>query len=124
MDNKIRNVLIVDDEKDICSLLSAILNNMGLHVKTAFSLKEGSQTLKEKVDIAFLDIKLPDGEGFEIIEDLRELNDDVRIILISAFSGDDIYKKIDEYNVDYFIHKPFSKNDIKEVLIKSRIIDN
>lgn len=117
-----KNILIIDDEQDICMLLAAILRSFGHKVSFENNLKEGvDNALKQTPDIVFLDLNLPDGAGFTIISSLKKLHPAVKIIIISAY--DNLREKTRAMleGADYFVGKPFNREHIKEALSKAII---
>ena len=63
-----KSVLIIDDEKDLCEVMSRVLKKDGYAVDCAFNLAEASQKLGAHPDIVILDNNLPDGTGLEYIQ--------------------------------------------------------
>ena len=110
-------ILIIDDEKDICMLLGAMLKKFGYTSYTANSITEGRQKLQEiKPDLVFLDINLPDGLGFSIIPKIKERYPEAKIIMISAYDSSKEKNRALIEGADNFISKPFNSNTIKETL--------
>ncbi|MGD1842118.1 MAG: response regulator [Thermonemataceae bacterium] len=113
----IKKVLIVDDEQEICLLLSNILKSNGLKTYTANSLSEANELLKdEPFDLAFLDLNLPDGVGFQLIPVLKAHNKDIKCVIISAYNGISEKQRAKQEGADFFIGKPFNKNSILETV--------
>ncbi|TRX60490.1 response regulator [Fulvivirga sp. M361] len=109
--------LIVDDEKEICLLLSYQLEKLGIRSFKAHSLYEGLNMFNpDEHNIVFLDINLPDGNGLEIIPTLKAKNEHVKIVVISAYDTKSEHKKAFELGVFQFLGKPFSKKMIKEII--------
>jgi CheY-like chemotaxis protein len=80
------SVLIVDDEPDICWALSHILQGTGVVLATTTSGREASRLAgSQRFDLAFVDAKLPDADGFDLARRIRESNAAVRIVLISGY---------------------------------------
>ncbi|MEL7406791.1 MAG: EAL domain-containing protein [Cyanobacteria bacterium J06558_2] len=110
------NILIVDDTPDNLRLLSKTLTNEGYQVRCAINGAMALLTIKTKIpDLILLDINMPDLDGFEICQQLKEseLTQDIPVIFISAL--DSIFDKVKAFEsggVDY-ICKPFQ---IPEVL--------
>lgn len=68
-----KNILIVDDEKEIAELLSVYFVTEGFQVLTAENVKEAEEMITENnIDIALLDVMLPDGDGFMLCKKIRE----------------------------------------------------
>ncbi len=112
-----KKILILDDEKDICFLLSILLNKMGFITDCAHSLKEGEHKIKQQhFDLAFIDLNLPDGLGYTLARKIKEAHLPTKIVLISAH--DALLKKIrdEKEGIDFFIDKPFNKEKINTVL--------
>jgi two-component system copper resistance phosphate regulon response regulator CusR len=107
-----KSILIVDDEFEICVLLSAFLKGKGYHAVYANSLSEGRELLdKHSPFITFLDINLPDGLGFELISKIKS-NPRAKVIIISAREGIEEKTRSQELLVDDYITKPFTRNEI------------
>ena len=112
-----KRILILDDEKEICFLLSALLSQMGYTTDYAYTLQEGKNKFEEEqFDLVFLDLNLPDGLGYNLVPKIRELNHDTKIVMISAH--DALLKKIqaEKEGIDYYIDKPFNKEKINIAL--------
>ncbi|MGL5986495.1 MAG: response regulator, partial [Burkholderiales bacterium] len=66
------SVLVVDDEADIRELLELTLLRMGLNVTTAGSVKQALEQLqKQRFDLCLTDMRLPDGEGLQMVEHIH-----------------------------------------------------
>jgi two-component system response regulator PilR (NtrC family) len=71
-------VLVVDDEPDIQELLELTLVKMGLGVDTAGSVSEAREMLKEtRFDLCLTDMRLPDGDGLDLVRHIASLSRDV-----------------------------------------------
>lgn len=82
------NILIIDDEPDICKLLQLTLVRHGYSVKYVHELGEGMQSiLKHQPDLLFLDIHLPDGSGLEALPVIKEKCPSLPVITISAYDN-------------------------------------
>lgn len=67
------NILVIDDEKEIADLLELYLHNENFKVFKFYSALEGLKCIEnEKIDLAILDVMLPDGDGFSICKKIRE----------------------------------------------------
>lgn len=105
-------VLIIDDETEICLLISTMLKSKGYETAIAHSVKEGeNKILTEKPDVIILDVNLPDGEGFDLVPTIKSKTK-AQIIMITARDGkreQDLAEKLD---IDKFMKKPFSNREI------------
>ncbi len=114
--NRSTEVLIVEDEPNVASLLSDYLQEQGYMVSVAKTVSMAREGLYEmSPDIVFLDINLPDGLGLDLIPMLRN-NHNCRII---AMSADEFYmhKAVHGKNrADVFLPKPFKVNYVRKTL--------
>jgi two-component system OmpR family response regulator len=108
---EVLKVLIVDDELDICYLLSGILKQKNF--KTAFvnNLSDAEIALRNEVpDVLFLDNHLPDGLGLDFVSFVKRKYPDTKIVMITAHDGPEERKRAEEEGADLFIAKPFTRN--------------
>jgi DNA-binding response OmpR family regulator len=99
-------ILIIDDEKDICTLLRIFFEKRGLTVFTANTLIDGLKMIDEKEpDILFIDNMLPDGEGWKAAQTIKIKYPNLSVNLMSA--KDKSFNSLDEYN-DVIWEKPIS----------------
>ena len=115
-----RRILIVDDEPDMCWALEHILSKSGYISQKALSGQEALQLLQEhQFRLVFLDAKLQDSDGLELARNIRHLNPDIRIVMVSGyFFPDDagIQKALSEDLIHGFISKPFLQAEILKAL--------
>jgi DNA-binding response OmpR family regulator len=107
--------LIIDDEEDICMLLSSYLRKRNIDTHFSLSLEEGLKKLRElKPAILFLDNNLPDGSGIDCIPLIRSIDQTLKIIVISAMSN--LKEKALANSADAFIDKPISFENIQMMI--------
>jgi two-component system OmpR family response regulator len=105
--------LIVDDEVDICFLLSGILRQKNMKPSFVNSLASARQSLlRETPSILFLDNHLPDGFGLDFIQFVKGAYPEVKIVMITAHDGLSERKKAQAEGADLFISKPFTRDVI------------
>lgn len=110
-------VLIVDDEKEICLLLSHMLSKMGHETSSAVSLGEGRSKLsKVHPQVVFLDLFLPDGNGLSLIPEVRREAPNIKIIINSAYDGEQERQSAIDAGADYFMSKPFNREMLGKAL--------
>jgi DNA-binding response OmpR family regulator len=127
---KQNNILIVDDEVSILVPLKFLLEKNSYQVSLAQSGKEAFEKINaSKPDLILLDIMLPDLDGYEIFQIIRENRewDDIKVIYLTAKNRDlDIAKGLN-LGVDAYITKPFSNAELLEkvgYLLKNAIPEN
>ena len=112
-----RKALIIDDEIDICYLLSSILRTKNLQVRYVNTLSEASVALEEQQpEIIFLDNHLPDGLGIDFIKLLKVNYPSTKVVMITAFDNHSERTKAFNNGVDTFITKPFTKHLIYQTV--------
>ncbi|GAB3642458.1 hypothetical protein GCM10027423_30940 [Spirosoma arcticum] len=112
-----KRILIIDDETDICLLLSGLLRRLGYQPTCAHFIEEGRQCLmSQQFDAIFLDLNLPDGLGFDLLPAIKEEQTKAKIIMISAFDGQAERRRATEQGADYFIGKPFTRRSVEMAL--------
>ncbi|MDP4093835.1 MAG: response regulator [Bacillota bacterium] len=112
-----QKILIIDDTKNIRLMLTKCLELEGYHVTTANDGKEALELFKkEKFDLAFLDIKLPEIRGTEVLKRIRDMGIITPVIIITAYGT--VKNAVDCTNMGAiaYLQKPFTAEKIKTVL--------
>ena len=112
-----QKILIIDDTKNIRFMLTKCLELEGYHVTTASDGREAIELFKkEKFDLAFLDIKLPEIRGTEVLRRIRDMGIITPVIIITAYGT--VKNAIDCTNMEAiaYLQKPFTAEKIKSVL--------
>ncbi|MBE0614647.1 MAG: sigma-54-dependent Fis family transcriptional regulator [Burkholderiales bacterium] len=114
-------VLVVDDEADIRELLELTLLRMGLVVESAANLSDAKALLKAKrFELCLTDMRLPDGEGLDLVRHISEHCGDVPVAVITAYgSAENAVAALKAGAFDY-LSKPVSLEDLRS-LVKSAL---
>jgi len=113
MTDKNTLILIVDDEPDICWIISKILSNAGYRTKTTCSGKEAlSIATDEPVSVAVLDYRLPDTNGIALSKRLRKINPNISGILITAYGSKALEEKALKHGFSYYFDKPIDNQEL------------
>ncbi len=111
-DNKHRKVLVVDDEERMVRFVRLNLEHDGFIVSEAFNGKQALQKLRDSTpDIILLDVMMPDLDGFEVLEMIREMNN-VPVIMLTAKGEEEDRVRGLEKGADDYISKPFSPREL------------
>lgn len=111
-------VLIIDDELEVCELLTRFLRIERFPVECALTGRDGLRLMEEKLfNLVILDIRLPDYDGTEMIKRLKDVNPLCNIVMITGFASMDyLVACLGGGAVDYFT-KPFQHTrDLVEVM--------
>jgi DNA-binding response OmpR family regulator len=107
-----RRVLVVDDDDDIRLLLQELLSGAGYRVETAEDGRAALRVFHENpTDLIILDLSMPDLDGFETLERLRDLSD-VPVILLTARSGEIDKVRGFRAGADDYVVKPFGRQEL------------
>ena len=105
--------LIIDDESDICYLLSTLLKQKNLSATYVNSLSAATKALEVNApEIVFLDNHLPDGLGMNYIQHIKLYHPETKIVMITAHDTPTDRNRALSVGADYFIGKPFTRDII------------
>ena len=106
--------IVIDDDKNIVFLFSELLETV--EIKVLGQGYDGSQAVelykKHKPNIVFIDIMMPEFDGFYAIKKIREIDPKVKIIAVTADMQEETQKKLLELKITTIIYKPFDINEI------------
>jgi len=113
-------ILVIDDDSSIAETLDLYLTEEGYKVFTASTGTEGLNSyVKNAPDLVILDIRLPDIDGFTVLEDLREEDENVKVIMITAFHDMDSTIKAMKGGAFDYIHKPINVEELDMAITKA-----
>ena len=111
INDSLLKVLIIDDETDICYLLSTLLKQRNLETDYVNTLSDAAVALKREVpEIIFLDNHLPDGLGMNFIGYVKQHYPNTKIVMITAHDTAADRQKAMSTGADFFIGKPFTRD--------------
>ena len=115
----LKKVLVVDDFEGVATLVKEAIEDINYSVKTACNAEDGYRTyLHFKPDIVITDIEMGVKSGIELVEDIRSINPEVKVIFMSGYSDkleDRRQSETDPCSVA-FLPKPFSLDDLYDHL--------
>jgi DNA-binding response OmpR family regulator len=107
-----RRILVVDDEERMVRFIRLNLEHDGFQVSEAFNGKEAIQKIRDVTpDLILLDVMMPDLDGFEVLETVREVSN-VPVIMLTAKGEEDDRVRGLELGADDYVTKPFSPREL------------
>jgi DNA-binding response OmpR family regulator len=117
MGTQVQTAMIIDDDEDLGTLLTSILETRKIHALTVHSLPEAEDYLAYlKPTVIFLDNSFPEGLGVNFIRTIKSADEEIKIIMMTADAAPWIEKKSLDEGANYFLKKPFSTVIIHNVL--------
>ncbi|HAM32359.1 MAG TPA: hybrid sensor histidine kinase/response regulator, partial [Deltaproteobacteria bacterium] len=112
-------ILLVDDEESLIALGGRMLEHLGFDVLTASDGREAVDLYRKRageIDLVLLDLTMPHMDGGEAFGELRRINPDVRVILSSGYSRDDVAGRFAGKNLAGVLQKPYTLAKLTESL--------
>lgn len=110
---KEKNILIIDDEEDLCEILQYNLNNAGYKTDVAHSAEEALEKSLDEYDLLLVDVMMGPISGFKFADKLRnEMNNNVPVIFLTAKVTENDLLTGFSLGADDYISKPFSVNEL------------
>jgi len=113
-------ILITDDEEEICITLAEYLEDKGYEVFQASNGQDALRLLKEvRPHLMLLDIRMPEQDGIEILRRVRQIDNQIGVIMITAFHDVNIAQEALKLGACDFVTKPVDLNYLdKSVKVK------
>jgi two-component system, NtrC family, response regulator AtoC len=113
-------ILVIDDDRSMCETLELYLTEEGYEVVTAATGTEGlNRFVETSPDVVILDIRLPDVDGFTVLEDLREDDENVKVIMITAHHDMESTIHAMKNGAFDYIHKPVNVDELDMAIRKA-----
>ena len=111
------NILIIDDDQEICATLSSLGTRLSHQCRSAYSLSDGRLAVRQSpFDILFLDVRLPDGNGLDLLPELMMMADPPEIIILTGKGDPDGAELAIQGGAWGYILKPSSIREISLTL--------
>lgn len=120
-------ILVVDDEADVLDSVKSGLESKGFEVDAFDSpLKALHHFRKGVYEIALLDIRMPNMNGFQLYNEIRKRDEQVKVKFFTAFEiyREEFKKAFPELDERRFIHKPTTLDNLSEMLIRELKVTN
>ena len=117
-----KKIMVIDDEPDICEVVTEYLAHLGYETNFALNGLDGLKLIeKELPRLVFLDIGLPDINGIEVLKEINQKFPHVTVIIMSAHKEDELVKEAIEHGVCDYIVKPIQLEVLGERFVKDLI---
>jgi len=111
------NVLVVDDQIGMLETFTDILEDKGFDVDTAEDGFQAIRKVKEQgFDIIFMDIKMPGINGVQTFREIKKINPKASVIMMTAYSAEDLVKEAIEEGAYTVIYKPFDMDKVIQTI--------
>jgi len=113
-------VLVIDDDKFICDWISSAVSQLGHHPFCSHTLKEGFREVQgDSFDIVFIDVRLPDGSGLDIMPKIKASRSSPEIIVITALGNPDEAELAIQNGAWDYLEKPASVEALKLPILRA-----
>jgi two-component system response regulator PilR (NtrC family) len=110
-------VLVVDDEPDLCELLSITLQRMNLDPRTASTVGAAQRMLKtDRYDLCLTDMQLPDGDGLELVKWIQQYSPSVPVAVITAHGNMETAVRALKLGAFDFVSKPLDLTGLRKLV--------
>jgi two-component system response regulator HydG len=108
------HILVVDDNKDFADVFCDVLKANDYNAECCYNGEKAVKMVREgKFDIMFLDIRMPDMNGVQVLKEIKKIQPDSTVIMMTGYSVDEMVEKAVEEKASDIIYKPF---EIEKVL--------
>ncbi|HBX67497.1 MAG TPA: DNA-binding response regulator, partial [Balneolaceae bacterium] len=107
------NILVIEDDPSVRTLVKAVLEHNGNSVSTADNATNGeSNAIGGDFDMIILDLGLPDGDGYEVCKNIRGANVTTPVLILSGEQETDVKVKCLKVGADDYLTKPFNTEEL------------
>ena len=115
-------VLMIDDNTNLVNMVKEYFNkNNNIEISlTAENGEEGLELIEKNIDnfdVVLLDLIMPKKDGLYVLEQINKKNINCNVIVETSYNSQDAIRQVSEYNVNYFILKPFELTDLEQRII-------
>jgi two-component system response regulator PilR (NtrC family) len=119
VDMELTRILVVDDEEEICETTKSFLQRKGYVVYTAQTKQQAVDVLKKsRPQLMLLDIRLGQESGLDLLRQTRELDKDIKIIMVSAVEDGEKILQAKSLGADDYVTKPFTTQYLNDFILR------
>lgn len=112
-----KRIILVDDDKHAIETLSKLLSEDGYEVDVCFNGKEAMEKMKRsRYDVIVTDLRMPEMGGLELLKNIKKINPELPVIIITAFGEVDSYLDAFVKGAYEYINKPIKYEELVRLL--------
>lgn len=118
----VSEILVIDDELEVGAFFDFFLRKKGYHATVAYSWSEGKKVLQSNIyDLALVDLKLPDGNGLEILKRIKSTMPSCEVVIMTGYSTVKSAVEAIKFGAYDYIEKPFDELEDLESVIEAAL---
>lgn len=111
-------ILVVDDEKEICEVTRSFLARKNYDIFTAATGEQAIDIVKkERPHLILLDIRLGNDSGLDVLRKVREIDNKIKVIMVTALDDEETIRQAKAYGADDYIAKPFTAAYLNDLIL-------
>jgi len=112
-----QRIIIIEDQEDLAALYETTLAKAGYAVIKAYTGEEGVAAFQDEgADAVVLDMTLPEMHGLQTLQELRALNPNVPVVVVTGETSEDTRKQCERLGVQAYLSKPAHHNDLLKAI--------
>ncbi len=114
-------ILIVDDESSLRTALFRVLDRQGFQVITANCKREAEAlaSTDQALDLAIVDLRLPDGDGIELMQHLKIAHPNIQVVVMTGHGSIELAVKATQHGAFHFVTKPFNMEELLSIVSRA-----
>src|SRR5574341_2218232 len=110
-------ILVIDDHPEHAEILKTMITGPSCEIQTCTQGKEACDLIhKEKFDLVFTDIYMPDINGVQIMKEIKKTSPETEVVPMTAFGDWGIYTETLKLGAREFINKPFNASEVRDIV--------
>ncbi len=118
---QVQRILIVDDESSLRTALFRVLDRQGFQVITANCKREAEAlaATDQALDLAIVDLRLPDGDGIELMQHLKIAHPNIQVVVMTGHGSIELAVKATQHGAFHFVTKPFNMEELLSIVSRA-----